>query len=333
VAGSLLADWWLGRAWSESRRHIPPDHLEEMRGLADGSGVPFDDLCRLHAVPDRTYSCTNFAAWGDATPGGRLVHARNLDWNIDARIQDHAVVFVVRPAGKQAFVSVAWAGFVGLLTGINESRISIGQVGAETKDIGFRGEPMVFLMRRVMEQARSVDEAAGILKTAKRTVGVNYVVADAKQRRAIAVETTRSFARVFEDNDPGEQAVDYARPIDDAVLRADTAIDPRIRERQIASRGNPDRPGIEPPGGSAYAVRYLKSAAGITDRYGAVDPAAAQEIARSVAPPSNVQSVVFAWPEMWVANAEGLVPAAQTAYRRLDLERLFTEGREGPTRR
>jgi hypothetical protein len=182
---------------------------------------------------------------------------------------------------------------------------------------------MVFVMRRVMEEAGGVDEAAALIQGARRTVGVNYVIASAAERRAVVVETTRRHARVFTDDDPAERDVPYAKPIEDAVLRADTAVDPRIRERQVASRGDPSRPGLEPPGGSAYEVRYLKTAAGISERYGAIDAAAARAIAQSVAPSSNVQSVVFAWPELWVANAQGLVRAADTEYRRLDLEALF----------
>ena len=43
----------------------------------------------------------------------------------------------------------------------------------------------------------------------------------------------------------------------------------------------------------------------------------------TVAPDSNVQSVVFAWPDVWVANAQGLTPAARTTYHRFNLEQLF----------
>jgi hypothetical protein len=328
---SWLVSWWLDSAWRQARPYLPADALEELRGVADGSGVPLRELYRLHAIPDRTYSCANFAAWGRATHGGRLVHLRNLDWNIDAGIQQFATVFVIRPQGKRAFVSVGWAGFVGVLTGINEEGISLGQVGAETVEARFEGEPMAFLMRRVLEETGSVDEAAALVAGARRTVGVNYVIADAHTRRAIVIETTYRSARVFEADDPAERGVAYARPIIDAVLRADTAVDPSIRAKQIASGGNPASPQLEPPTGSAYETRYLGQASGILSHYGKLDAASAREIAKAVAPDSNIQSVVFAWPDLWVANAAGATPAAQTAYRRLDLERLFRN--PGVTRR
>src|SRR3989338_5777981 len=54
----------LVRSWLAARPFVPPDYLEELKGLADGAGVTLRDLYRLHAIPDRTYACANFAAWG-----------------------------------------------------------------------------------------------------------------------------------------------------------------------------------------------------------------------------------------------------------------------------
>ena len=321
---ALAVNWWLDLAWAQAFPFVPADVLQELRGLSAGSGVPLQELFRLHAIPDRTYSCSNFAAWGRATDGGRLLHVRNLDWNIKAGLQRFPVVFVVRPRGKQAFVNVGWAGFIGVLTGVNETGLSIGQVGAETAEATFRGEPMVFLMRRVLEEAGGVDEAASLIRRARRTVGVNYVVADARAKRAVAVETTSRRVRVFEADDPAEHGVRYARPMPDAVFRADIAIDSGIRERQLASGGDPRRPGLEDPSGSAYEVRYLGQAAGLRAHFGDLDAEAAREIARTVAPGSNIQSVVFAWPKAWIANADGATPAAQTTYHPLDVKALLT---------
>jgi hypothetical protein len=218
---------------------------------------------------------------------------------------------------------VGWAGFIGVLTGINDARISIGQIGAETVDATLRGEPMAFLMRRVLESSGNLEEAAAAIRSARRTVGVNYVLGDAKVPRGIVLESTWHHVRQFEANDPAEHGVAYARPLIDAVARADTAIDPQIRDRQLASKGDPRRPGLEPPGGSAYEVRYLKQIEGLTARAGRLDAEGATGIAKAIAPDSNVQSVIFAWPELWVANADGRIPAARTAYTRLDLTDLL----------
>lgn len=323
---SWAVNWWLDSAWVRASPFIPPDVLEELRGLADGSGVPLRELFRLHTIPDRTYACASFAAWGRATAGGRLIHVRNLDWTMEAGIQQFAVVFVVHPRGKHAFVNLGWAGFIGVLTGINEAQLSVGQIGAETAEATFRGEPMVFVLRRILEDATDLEEASAIVLDAHRTVGVNYVVADAKATRAIVIETTAKHARMFEAEDLAERTVPYARAVPDAVFRADTAMDPVIRDRQIASQGDPRRVGLEDPAGSsAYDVRYLGQAAGLQAHFGTLDAASARTIAQAVAPGSNIQSVVFAWPDVWVANAQGMTPAAQTPYHHVDAAQLLQD--------
>ncbi len=321
--GRWVADWWLSRSWKPARAYIAPEILEELRGLSESSGIAYRDLCLMHAIADRTYSCANFAAWGSMTRDGRLIHVRNLDWNIRAGLQRYATVFVVRPAGKHAFINVGWAGFIGILSGVNDATLSIGQVGAETTDATFGGEPMAFLIRRALEQADGVEQAAEIIQSAHRTVGINYILGHASSRQGLAIETTHRYARIFSADDAAERQVDYARPMRDAVFRADTAIDPVIRECQLASQGNPSSPGLEPPGGSAYRVRYLKQAEGLKEAAGKLDVESAKAIAGSIAPDSNVQSVVFAWPELWVANAQGLTPAAHGVYHSFDAAQLL----------
>ena len=76
--GRLAVNWWLDRVWRDADAFIPPGYLEELRGLSDGSGVPLAELYRLHAIPDRTYSCASFAAWGRATARGRMIPMRNM---------------------------------------------------------------------------------------------------------------------------------------------------------------------------------------------------------------------------------------------------------------
>jgi len=324
IIGGWLASWWLDRAWGPARPFLPDDYLDELRGLAEGSGVPLRELRRLHAIPDRTYSCASLAAWGSATVDGRLIHTRNLDWNIDVGIQEHAAVFVMQPEGKHAFINLGWAGFVGVLSGVNDRQLSIGQIGAESTDVTYRGLPMVFMMRRVLEEAATLEAAAALIQRVPRTVGINYVIADADARRAIVVETTHRYATVFEADDPKEHGVAYARPMAHAVYRADAAMDPKIRAHQLASNGDPQRPGAEDPAGStAYDVRYLGQADGLRERYGQLDVDGVLEIVKHVAPSSNVQSAVFAWPDLFVANARGHVRAAHTVYYRLDAAGLL----------
>ena len=56
-------------------------YYEEMRGIADGSGVDFKYLKRIHMIGELTKgACSMFGAWGKATSNGQTVQLRALDW-------------------------------------------------------------------------------------------------------------------------------------------------------------------------------------------------------------------------------------------------------------
>lgn len=56
-------------------------YYEEMRGIADGSGVDFKFFKRIHMLGELTKGhCSMFGAWGKATSNGQTVQLRSLDW-------------------------------------------------------------------------------------------------------------------------------------------------------------------------------------------------------------------------------------------------------------
>ena len=56
-------------------------YYEEMRGIADGSGVDFKYFKRVHMIGELTKgACSMFGAWGKATTDGQTVQLRALDW-------------------------------------------------------------------------------------------------------------------------------------------------------------------------------------------------------------------------------------------------------------
>jgi isopenicillin-N N-acyltransferase-like protein len=52
-----------------------------MRGIAEGSGVSFKHLRRIHMIGELTKgTCSMFGAWDKATKDGKLIQLRALDW-------------------------------------------------------------------------------------------------------------------------------------------------------------------------------------------------------------------------------------------------------------
>jgi len=332
--GKFYARRRLDKAWAQMKRHVPERFLDELQGLSDGSKVPLKVLQRVHAMPELTStSCSSFAAYGPATKDGRLIQIRNLDWAIRSNVQEYSTLFAYHPDDPklQPFVSIGWLGFIGVISGISQGGISVGEIGAETVDESMRGIPMPFLLRRVLEESENLEQAVEIVRSAARTVGFNYLFADAKAKRAVALETTRTeFAVFWSDQEQVEQEISpnqaYRQTVPHTLFRSDFAVDPKVRELQTASKGNPGRPGLESPiGSSAYDKRYKGQGILLSKFYGQIDAEIAMGIARAIAPSSNMQSVVYAYPELWVATAEGEKPAAAGTYHPVDLEEIFED--------
>jgi hypothetical protein len=327
ILGRVIGSWFVHRrldaAWAKMRPFVPPGYLEELKGLSDGAGVPLRTLGWIHALPElKSTSCASFAAYGHATKEGRMIHARNLDWAIQSDVQRYAAIFVVHPQGQRSFVNIGWLGFTGVISGINDAGISVGEIGAQTRDATLEGIPMPFVLRRVLEESDDLKEAVEIVKNARRSGGYNYLFADAKNLQAVALETTHSrFAAFWPDAEPFGP---YHEPVSNSIFRADFAVDPAVRDLQFACKGDPSRPGLESPiGATSFDVRHRGQGMLLKKFHGAIDPEAAMTIAKTIAPSTNIQSVIYAYPQIWIANADGRRPAAMGRYVQLDLRDLF----------
>jgi isopenicillin-N N-acyltransferase like protein len=274
------------------RKFVPARYFEEMRGIADGAGMPVEDVIVANFIPEM-FHCSGFALCGKATVDGKLYHGRVLDYGVDWRLQEHAVVTVAEPEGRNAFVNVTFAGFVGSVTGMNAESISIGEMGG--KGLGhWAGVPMAILVRMALEEADSLEEAVGIFRDSPRTCEYYYVVADGETGKAVGMEASwHEFGTVA----MGESHPLLPRAVPDAVL---------------LSAGD----------------RYDRLVDRVELGYGKIDAAAAIHLMdRPVAMKSNLHNVLFEpkSTRFWVANASAKgEPAATQPYYAFQLTELLS---------
>lgn len=213
-------------------KHFPPEYIEEMQGLMDGlraagvNDVTYEEVRLgvtqaeiLHYEPDAPPGCSNFAVWGKWTTDGRLLHGRNLDWNIRGDAQDDAVILVWRPAGGTPFMMVGWAGGIGSVSGMSARGITIGEMTLPSPNGTFDGLPLFLTMRRVLEKAGSADEAAAIIRDEPHTRGWNFIIGDGAALDGRAMEVDAKSADVYLPLDPKEGPETEHESLEDAVRR------------------------------------------------------------------------------------------------------------------
>lgn len=194
-------------------RWIAPEYQEEMRGLAEGANISLADVQRANIFPE-FFHCSGVAVFGQVTLGGRLFHARVLDYMTDVGLQDEAVVIAVHRAGVLRWVNVGYAGFIGSVTGMNEKQIAIGEMGGEGEG-QWDGTPMSFLLRGALENATTLDEAVVYMRNRPRTCEYFYVISDGKKPDAVGIAATPAMFQVVR---PGEAVDRLPEAIPDAVL-------------------------------------------------------------------------------------------------------------------
>jgi len=202
LQGMGVGEEKLDGAYAAMEPLIPPHYKEEMRGLADGSRLDLKAVQRAHAIPDLSeYHCTFFAAWGKATRNGHLYQIRALDYATDAHIQDNAAIIIHKPKGYHAFANIGWTGFIGVVSGINDRKVAMSEIGDNfgAQHETLQGEPMPFVMREVLERCANVGEATKVLQSARRTSSFLFLVGDAKAPDARAYVTASDFCRVYTD--------------------------------------------------------------------------------------------------------------------------------------
>jgi len=331
---AFLHDWAIGRRgrtraelqaiWDRIAKHVPAHYHQELEGLAEGSGVPLDDLRLVHAIPSR-YHCTGTAATGAVTRDGKVYHTRSLDYALDIgdthRPQSSAILLVAAPDDGVPHAVVTWAGFVGCVTGMNVAGVSVGEMGSSSSDETYDGFPMVFLMRETLRLAESVQDAKDIWRKAPRTCGYNFVFCDADE--VCAVECNRSRIRFFGPGDEGDDTAPHYG-IDGIVRRCNHFVDRALAATQ--------RDAYDPraSSGSSWSA-YRMQGEFLKERRGEIDAATMIELLRQYPPshPCLHQAVMCPTDgTLWVSHArdpakDPLAGAQNQAFYRYDLKSLL----------
>lgn len=132
--------------------------------------------------------CTAFAASKPATKDGHVLLARNFDFEAGRVFDEEKVVIACLPSKGIPFVHVAWSGMVGAVTGINAEGIACALNAGASDDDASCGRPVSLVVRDVLEQARTLDEAVAIIRAAPVFVSDSYVLASGREERTLVVE-------------------------------------------------------------------------------------------------------------------------------------------------
>ena len=188
------------RSWEEMQefalsfvditRREMPEVMEEVEGIAEGSGFSLADImivnCRYEITKfPKKNECTTGAVLPEAAKDGKMYLIKNWDYRVG--IMDHILILHITQPDGTRIMGLTEAGQV-LRSGVNTHGIGLVSNNLQSiYDSWNVGIPTVFARRQIMK-FHTLKEAADYTRSFPRAVSCNMLLAGYKEKQAIDFE-------------------------------------------------------------------------------------------------------------------------------------------------
>ncbi|MHA1905634.1 MAG: C45 family autoproteolytic acyltransferase/hydrolase, partial [Candidatus Thorarchaeota archaeon] len=134
----------------------------------------------LNPYPE--FGCSIFTISGEHTATGKVIFARNYDW--ESSFNDLFTLFRTYPKGALASLSCTDL-FVGRYGGINEAGLAVGLTAIPGSRHDHPGIMLHLATRWILDNCKTVKDAVSFMKKIPHVRGNNYLVADLRGESAL----------------------------------------------------------------------------------------------------------------------------------------------------
>jgi len=184
-----------------------PEAIEEMRGIAEASGLSYEDVLLMNFTSEvRTIAaqgCTAFSALNQATKTGDPITGKTRDMASQVYYPFQVAMNISIRGKMQVFLAEAFSGMIVTGCGMNDHGLSINLniIVKITDSDDTVGVQRAFLARKVLEECSNVDEAIELFtETDLAYQGANFMVCDAEGSSAIIEKSHHHQAVIFPEN-------------------------------------------------------------------------------------------------------------------------------------
>jgi predicted choloylglycine hydrolase len=202
-------------AWFNRKLYlnVPLEYKAEIYGLSKYASPKYNHIADpylrvlyLHGAHDIGHAlqdlalvgCSSFAAWGDKTEDGSLIIGRNLDFYVGDEFAKEKIISFVNPTEGYKFMSVTWAGMIGVVSGMNEHGLTVSINAGKSKIPLIAKTPISILNREILQYATTINEAVAIAKKRQVFVSESIFIGSAKDKNAAIIEVSPTNFGVYE---------------------------------------------------------------------------------------------------------------------------------------
>ncbi|MEX2336695.1 MAG: C45 family peptidase [Fulvivirga sp.] len=204
---------WFNRDLDE---HVPAEYLQEIYGSSEYMADSFDYISpkyhrglSYHGAHDIGHAlqnmnmvgCTSFAVRGENTANNKLLIGRNFDFYFGEAFAKDRMIAFFKPADGYQFMSVTWACFSGVVSGMNEKGLSITLNSAKSSIPAKGTTPVSLIARQILQYGATIEEAYHIAQSYESFVAESFLIGSKLDGSAALIEKTPDTTALYWEND------------------------------------------------------------------------------------------------------------------------------------
>jgi hypothetical protein len=186
-------------------KNITEEYKEEIYGISASAsdkyqyiGSNYQRILNYHAAHDIGHAlqnlalvgCTSFGTWDDRSADGNMIIGRNFDFYVGDKFAENKIVAFVNPSQGYKFMTVTWAGFIGVVSGMNEKGLTVTINAAKSKVPNGSATPVSLVAREILQYSKNISEALDIARKRKMFVSESFLIGSAEDHKAVIIEKT-----------------------------------------------------------------------------------------------------------------------------------------------
>jgi isopenicillin-N N-acyltransferase like protein len=192
--------------------YIRPEFQQEIYGISqfaspefDFMGPAFARMLNYHAAHDLGHAvqnmnlvaCTAFGAWGSRSADSSLIIGRNFDFYVNDEFAANKILCFIAPDSGYRFAMVTWAGFAGVVSGMNEKGLTVTLNAAKSSIPSGAKTPVSLLAREILQYASNIEEAYQIAQKRETFVAESFLIGSVKDGKAAVIEKSPERTSIF----------------------------------------------------------------------------------------------------------------------------------------